>query len=197
MSPPTAPAQDFPYSLTINTPFPTRRLAYIALRALSVDAELSPLVNRSFSLGLSSKSSSSATTTTNKTALEEEQEDPAKSMKVSPLTGGALHHLEYDHSLAPQTADDASPGRNPQNSTLITTYSATTNRMLRVSVNGFFESLGVVLACMRELDGEDGWRGSWIGEPRDGEGQGSDVAELRRVQGLMEEGEGEGVIGGA
>ena len=31
-------------------------------------------------------------------------------------------------------------------------YSATTNRMLRVAVNGFFESLGVVIHCMEELD---------------------------------------------
>jgi EKC/KEOPS complex subunit PCC1/LAGE3 len=31
-------------------------------------------------------------------------------------------------------------------------YSATTNRMLRVSVNGFFESVGVVIQSMEELD---------------------------------------------
>ncbi|KAF4313118.1 putative transcription factor pcc1 [Botryosphaeria dothidea] len=31
-------------------------------------------------------------------------------------------------------------------------YTATTNRMLRVAVNGFFESLGVVLGVMEELD---------------------------------------------
>lgn len=31
-------------------------------------------------------------------------------------------------------------------------YSATTNRMLRVSTNGFFESLALVLQCMEELD---------------------------------------------
>jgi EKC/KEOPS complex subunit PCC1/LAGE3 len=31
-------------------------------------------------------------------------------------------------------------------------YAAATNRMLRVSVNGFFESLGVVVHCMEELD---------------------------------------------
>lgn len=35
---------------------------------------------------------------------------------------------------------------------LRTTYCATTNRMLRVAVNGFMESLGVVLGVMRELD---------------------------------------------
>ena len=35
---------------------------------------------------------------------------------------------------------------------LETTYRATTNRMLRVAVNGFMESLGVVLGVMEELD---------------------------------------------
>merc|ERR1711939_345575 len=35
---------------------------------------------------------------------------------------------------------------------LRTEYSATTNRMLRVAVNGFMESLGVVLQVMEELD---------------------------------------------
>ena len=31
-------------------------------------------------------------------------------------------------------------------------YAATTNRMLRVAVNSFFESLRVVVAVMRDLD---------------------------------------------
>lgn len=35
---------------------------------------------------------------------------------------------------------------------LRTNYKATTNRMLRVAVNGFMESLGVVLGVMEELD---------------------------------------------
>lgn len=35
---------------------------------------------------------------------------------------------------------------------LETTYRATTNRMLRVSVNGFMENLAVVLGVMEELD---------------------------------------------
>ena len=37
-------------------------------------------------------------------------------------------------------------------SVMRTTYSATTNRMLRVAVNGFMESLGVVLSVMEGLD---------------------------------------------
>ena len=31
-------------------------------------------------------------------------------------------------------------------------YAATTNRMLRVAVNGFVESAGVVIAVMKDLD---------------------------------------------
>ena len=53
--------------------------------------------------------------------------------------------------------------------------------MLRVAVNGFFESLGVVVACMRELDVEvvgNEWRGEGVEE----------VDELRKVQGLEERG---------
>lgn len=39
-----------------------------------------------------------------------------------------------------------------ENTTLRTEYKATTNRMLRVAVNGFMESLSVVLGVMEELD---------------------------------------------
>ncbi|KAJ4351677.1 uncharacterized protein N0V89_007020 [Didymosphaeria variabile] len=74
---------------TLNIPFPSESLVRTAEQALVVDAELSPLVRRSFS-----------------------------------------------------TSDN----------TLRVDYSATTNRMLRVAVNGFFESLGVVLGVMKELD---------------------------------------------
>ncbi|SPO00903.1 uncharacterized protein DNG_03651 [Cephalotrichum gorgonifer] len=41
---------DFPCSITLSIPFPTHRLANVALSAISVDKELSPLVRRSFSL---------------------------------------------------------------------------------------------------------------------------------------------------
>ncbi|KAI0193062.1 transcription factor Pcc1-domain-containing protein [Xylaria flabelliformis] len=41
----------FPYSLTIEAPFLTSRLASVALQALQVDKELSPLVARTFALG--------------------------------------------------------------------------------------------------------------------------------------------------
>lgn len=45
------------------------------------------------------------------------------------------------------------PGPEDHDNTVLRTeYSATTNRMLRVAVNGFMESLGVVLQVMEELD---------------------------------------------
>ncbi|KAK3209662.1 hypothetical protein GRF29_44g271863 [Pseudopithomyces chartarum] len=78
-----ATSTSFPCTLTLSIPLPSSHLATTASRALSVDAELSPLVRRSLST---------------------------------------------------------------DESTLRVEYSATTNRMLRVAVNGFFESLGVVLA---------------------------------------------------
>lgn len=80
----------------LNIPFPSQHYASTALRALSVDTELSPLVRRAFSLGGSDK--------------EDEQ------------------------------------------NVLVVNYAATTNRMLRVAVNGFFESVGVVIGVMKDLD---------------------------------------------
>ena len=43
-------------------------------------------------------------------------------------------------------------GDDESKTVLRTEYRATTNRMLRVAVNGFMESLGVVLQVMEELD---------------------------------------------
>lgn len=80
-------------SRQLNIPFPSNHYASTAQRALSVDAELSPLVRRSFSLA----------------------------------------------------------GDKEQN-ILVVDYAATTNRMLRVAVNGFFESVGVVIGVMKDLD---------------------------------------------
>ncbi|EAT82103.1 hypothetical protein HBI56_081040 [Parastagonospora nodorum] len=82
-------AEDFPCTLTLSIPFPTPSLASTAHLALSVDAELSPLVRRAFEV---------------------------------------------------------------QNDVLQVNYAATTNRMLRVAVNGFIESVGVVIGVMRDLD---------------------------------------------
>lgn len=44
------------------------------------------------------------------------------------------------------------PTGSQEQSVLRTQYKATTNRMLRVAVNGFMESLSVVLGIMEELD---------------------------------------------
>lgn len=118
----------------ILVPFPTNRLASSALRALEVDAELSPLVHRAFSLDCPQRLDGSYE--------EEEQNSPnenadtkGKSFPVSSVPNG--------HN------DDLSD----ENRTILRTeYKATTNRMLRVAVNGFMESLGVVLGVMEELD---------------------------------------------
>lgn len=97
----------------IDVPLPTHRLASSALQALQVDAELSPLVRRSFLLA---------------------------SREI-------VDSNESDHAMAAQ------PSRRDQSPTILrTTYEATTNRMLRVAVNGFMESMGVVLQVMEELD---------------------------------------------
>lgn len=65
--------------------------------------------------------------------------------------------MKRDFSLVSAGAD-ASTGvehlsLEEKNKTVLKTeYRATTNRMLRVAVNGFLESLGVVLQVMEELD---------------------------------------------
>ena len=47
---------------------------------------------------------------------------------------------------------DPSLVNSSEETILRTEYKATTNRMLRVAVNGFMESLSVVLGVMEELD---------------------------------------------
>ncbi|KAI8962704.1 Pcc1-domain-containing protein [Daldinia sp. FL1419] len=91
----------FPCALTIEVPFPTPRLASIALKALQVDKELSPLVKRTFSIDQSNANTSNGD-----------------------ITGNILR----------------------------TEYKATTNRMLRVAVNSFMDSLNLVVEVMQELD---------------------------------------------
>lgn len=46
----------------------------------------------------------------------------------------------------------AAEDESEEKTVLRTEYKATTNRMLRVAVNGFMESLSVVLGVMEELD---------------------------------------------
>jgi EKC/KEOPS complex subunit PCC1/LAGE3 len=88
----------------LSLPFPDNRLASSALRALSVDAELSPLVRRSFTL------------------------------------------------VAAEASGPGSQSQERGKTILQATFRAATNRMLRVSVNGFMESLGMVISVMEELD---------------------------------------------
>ncbi|KAL4897200.1 transcription factor Pcc1-domain-containing protein [Aspergillus ambiguus] len=74
------------------------------------------------------------------------------------LANSALETLEVDPELSPLVRREfallpAKPSEpQAEKSTLQVTYRATTNRMLRVSVNGFMESLGVILEVMGQLD---------------------------------------------
>lgn len=94
-----------------------------------MDAELSPLVRRTFFLTAPDKNNSitldNATVVSSGVDLNEEVSSPA-------VTDGTEAAERF--------------------TVLHTEYKATTNRMLRVAVNGFMESLGVVLGIMEELD---------------------------------------------
>ncbi|GAB7350392.1 hypothetical protein MBLNU459_g1013t1 [Dothideomycetes sp. NU459] len=128
---------EFPCSLTIDIPFPTHRLASAALRTLSVDQELSPLVRRHFCLTRSSDAPQSAVA-----------DDPFRaSISTNAAPQGSVDAVTA-HAQA--TTDGATA--DAEAAVLRTFYRATTNRMLRVAVNGFFESMGVVLQVMEELD---------------------------------------------
>ncbi|MCJ1299289.1 hypothetical protein MMC08_002081 [Hypocenomyce scalaris] len=124
MAAPTDP--EFPCSLTLSIPLLTHRLASTALRALQVDAELSPLVRRQFSLVCGSSN--------------------ARSPQPEHING-ATDGKDNGHN-----GQDRSGDGNGERTVLRTEYKATTNRMLRVAVNGFMESLGVVLGVMEVLD---------------------------------------------
>jgi EKC/KEOPS complex subunit PCC1/LAGE3 len=113
-----------PLPSVFSIPLPTHRLASAALRALQVDAELSPLVQRSFSLAAGNKRHPTSKKRFN------------HSLEATEVPNG-LHMNEAAES---------------EETVLITEYKATTNRMLRVAVNGFMESLGLVLGVMEELD---------------------------------------------
>ncbi|KAK5692806.1 hypothetical protein LTR17_025269 [Elasticomyces elasticus] len=66
--------------------------------------------------------------------------------------------VKRSFSLVVAAADSlhASPeAQNNESATVLRVdYKATTNRMLRVAVNGFFESLGVIIQVMEELDAD-------------------------------------------
>ena len=115
----------------ISTPFPSHRLASSALKTLQVDAELSPLVRRKFSL-VNSKS------------------DGAKSSTST--VNGASHASSTQSSMSTGITSSIGADVDGSKTILLTEYKAKTNRMLRVAVNGFMESLGVVLGVMEKLD---------------------------------------------
>lgn len=71
--------------------------------------------------------------------------------ELSPLVRRALTIATPDSEAEPQ---EKKLKQDPEESKTVLkiTYHATTNRMLRVAVNGFMESLGVVLGVMNELD---------------------------------------------
>jgi len=94
-------ADSSPLRRTLDIPFPDPRLATVALRALAVDKELSPLVHRDFSTVPSPDSYSGS------------------------ASGESILRVEYK---------------------------AITNRMLRVAVNSFLDSLALVIEVMGELD---------------------------------------------
>lgn len=81
-------------------PFPTARLSTIAVKALAVDKELSPLVRRTFS-----------------------------TVAAAGAADGVKNVLRVQ-------------------------YRATTNRMLRVAVNSFMDSLALILEVMERLDAD-------------------------------------------
>jgi EKC/KEOPS complex subunit PCC1/LAGE3 len=119
---------------TIDLPLPTHRLASTAFQALQVDAELSPLVQRTLSLVVSSTDGS-----------DSKPEGDGVGVGVRGGERGKEEEEDEEEAIAL-----ASGGCNVV--VLRTQYRATTNRMLRVAVNGYMESLGVVLGVMEELD---------------------------------------------
>jgi EKC/KEOPS complex subunit PCC1/LAGE3 len=114
---------------TIDLPLPTHRLASSALRALQVDTEISPLVHRSFDLV---------------TASPQTSQTPTSSV---PQSGPLL-----DGVASPSIESGKQRAEDESKTILQVTYKATTNRMLRVAVNAFMNTLGVVLGVMEELD---------------------------------------------
>ncbi|OKL61881.1 hypothetical protein UA08_02279 [Talaromyces atroroseus] len=77
------------------------------------------------------------------------------------IASAALRALQVDKERSPfvhrsfalVSPDSADDGAHDESKTVLqTTYRATTNRMLRVSVNSFLDTVGVVLGVVEELD---------------------------------------------
>ncbi|KAK2795987.1 hypothetical protein FQN51_009532 [Onygenales sp. PD_10] len=170
-NPNPSPDSEFPYSLTISLPLPTHRLASAALRTLQVDAELSPLVRRTFRLTRPQPAASLSPTQSQSQAATQAHAAPATISQPQLATGqiseipisNGTEALGLDSTGTPEMGEGGGDDNNDNNddvdddddelkTVLLTEYRATTNRMLRVAVNGFMESLGVVLGVMEELD---------------------------------------------
>ncbi|KHO00001.1 EKC/KEOPS complex, subunit Pcc1 [Metarhizium album ARSEF 1941] len=67
------------------------------------------------------------------------------------LASTALQALRVDPELSPLVQRRLSVASD-QDAALEVDYQATTNRMLRVAVNSFMDSLGLVLDVMQQLD---------------------------------------------
>ncbi|KAG6005261.1 hypothetical protein E4U21_000298 [Claviceps maximensis] len=84
------------------------------------------------------------------------------SLPTARLATTALQALQVDPELSPLVQRQFSTGPGPQDeeggnstscaSVLTVRYQATTNRMLRVAVNSFMDSLKLVLEVMEQLD---------------------------------------------
>jgi len=68
--------------------------------------------------------------------------------ELSPLVRRSFSTI----SASTSNSEDVALVHTSEETILRTEYKATTNRMLRVAVNGFMESLSVVLGVMEELD---------------------------------------------
>ena len=78
--------------------------------------------------------------------------------ELSPLVSRSFSLVKPRSNVAVDVASTLANGQTGEQTddeaktALLTHYKATTNRMLRVAVNGFFESVAVVLQVMEELD---------------------------------------------
>ncbi|PGH00951.1 polarized growth chromatin-associated controller 1 [Blastomyces parvus] len=146
---------EFPYSLTISLPLPTHRLASAALRTLQVDAELSPLVRRTFRLTRPQHPQPQPQPQSQSQSQAEAQVQVPSDSQIppsSPPTASSATTTQAPATRGDEKGQGEDGGDEEELTVLQTEYRATTNRMLRVAVNGFMESLGVVLGVMEELD---------------------------------------------
>lgn len=73
-------------------------------------------------------------------------------MELSPLVKRTFAVVRYSEAVEENVSHDCAALSATDGTILRTQYKATTNRMLRVAVNGFMESLSVVIGVMAELD---------------------------------------------